>query len=156
MEDISLIISVVSAVISIVAIAVSVWIYFATVIHDRKEATLEAFNRLQSEVLDNINLLTKSQISELSRNTHSEKYKEVSSYLARIEHFCVGINTHIYDLNIVKRMAGKYFIGLYDKCLPMIEKKRNINKTDKHYNEFQSTVEKLEYKYKRNNKKCYN
>lgn len=54
----------------------------------------------------------------------------------RIEHFSVGVNSDIYDVDIVKRLAGKHFCALYDKLLPMIEKKRRINKSDKHYDEF--------------------
>ena len=63
--------------------------------------------------------------------------------------FSVGVNTEIYDLKIVKRLAGKHFCMLYDKLLPMIDKKRKINKTDRHYDEFEKLVEELNCLYQK-------
>ena len=141
--------SLVAIVLSIASGIFSFYTFRWSVKHDRKQATLEAFNRLQNEVLDKLNLITKVEITEISTNAKTEEYKTVSKYLARIEHFCVGVNAKIYDIEIVKRLAGKYFIGLYDKCLPLIEKKREINKTAKHYDEFETTVTALRIEYGR-------
>ena len=114
--------------------------YRKTVIHDRQVNTLEAFNRLQNEALDYLYTLTKSDIVDISQNPRSAEYKEITTYLARIEHFCVGVNTKIYDLDVVKRMAGRYLSSTYDKFEPLIEKKRSINKQGRHYDEFEKAV----------------
>ena len=100
MEYISIIIAVVSVIFSVIT-------YMKNVAHDRKQATLDAFSKLQTEVFDELNHITKSEIAEISNNPRSSEYKELSKNLARIEHFCVGINTKVYDLKIVKRLAGR-------------------------------------------------
>ena len=142
MEYISIIIAVVSVIFSVIT-------YMKNVAHDRKQATLDAFSKLQTEVFDELNHITKSEIAEISNNPRSSEYKELSKNLARIEHFCVGINTKVYDLKIVKRLAGRYIIVAYEKYLPMIERKRNINQSAKHYDEFETAVNKLKKDYEK-------
>ena len=121
----------------------SFFVYSQTVKHDKKQATLDAFNILQEQVLDKINLYSNSKIKEIAEDARSKEYKELTILMARIEHFSVGVNSKIYDLRTVKRLAGKHFGVLYNKLLPMIEKKRKINKSDKHYDEFELLINNL-------------
>lgn len=148
MEIATFIISIVSIVLAIVSAIHSFFVYKQTVEHDKKQATLDAFNILQEQVFDRINLYSNSEVKEVAEDTRSQEYKELTALMARIEHFSVGVNSEIYDLKIVKRLAGKHFCSLYYKLLPMIEKKRNINKTDKHYDEFERLIEELKRLYK--------
>ena len=141
------IITIISAALAVASALFSVFTYYKTVSHDRKQATLEAYNRLQTEVFDKFNLITKKQIKEISDNPRSDEYKNLSKLLARIEHFCVGVNTEIYDVGVVERLGGKYFLGVYEKSRPLIDKKRDINKTANHYYEFELTIEKLRERY---------
>ena len=135
-------------ILSAAALVVSLITFFSNVSHDKKKATLDAYNILQSQVLDKLNSYTKKQIEEISANPRSEEYKEISALLARVQHFAVGVNTNIYDEKVVKRLAGKYFLGIYDKLSPLIEKKRSVNKTEKHYDEFEQLVVKIKKMYK--------
>lgn len=145
----TLIISIASIILAVISAVHSIYVYIQTVKHDKKQATLDAFNILQEQVLDKINLYSYSKVKELAKDTRSKEYKELTILMARIEHFSVGVNSEIYDLEIVKRLAGKHFCNLYDKLLPMIEKKRKINKTDKHYDEFEKLVEELNCFYQK-------
>ena len=77
------------------------------------------------------------------------EYIEITSFLSRIEHFAVGANTSIYNVKIIKRLAGKYFINLYKKLSPIIEYKKDARPKAKHYDEFEALVKKLEKQYKR-------
>lgn len=140
MDTNSLILSIIPIVFSIISMVITIVLYRKTVVHDRKADTLEAFNRLQNEALDYLYTLTRSDIIDISQNPRSAEYKELTTYLARIEHFCVGVNTKIYDLDVVKRMAGRYLSSVYDKFEPLIEKKRSINKQGRHYDEFEKAV----------------
>ena len=142
-------ISIISLFFAAISFLHSFFVYSQTVKHDKKQATLDAFNILQEQVLDKINLYSNSKIKEIAEDARSKEYKELTILMARIEHFSVGVNTEIYDLKIVKRLAGKHFCMLYDKLLPMIEKKRKINKTDKHYDEFEKLVEELNCLYQK-------
>ncbi len=100
MEFLSLIIALVSGVVAVVSIVFSIVTYNRTLSRDRKQATLEAYNRLQTEVFDKLNLYKPSEIKDICQNSKSAEYKTLSGYLARIEHFCVGINEKIYDENM--------------------------------------------------------
>ena len=147
MEMSTLIISIVSIILAIVSSIHSFYVYNQTVKHDKKQDTLDAFNILQEQVLDKINLYSNLKIKEIAEDARSKEYKELTILMARIEHFSVGVNSQIYDLEIVKRLAGKHFCAVYDKLLPMIEKKRTINKLDKHYDEFEKLVVGLKCLY---------
>lgn len=144
-----IIISIVSLVIAILSLFYTFVIHKQTVEHDKKQATLDAFNILQEQVLDKLNCYTDSKIKEISEDARSKDYKSITILMARIEHFSVGVNSDIYDIKVVKRLAGKHFCALYKKLLPMIEKKRKINKSDKHYDEFEKMIEKLNELYKK-------
>ena len=147
MENATFIISVVSIVLAIISAVHSIYVYIQTVKHDKKQATLDAFNILQEQVLDKINLYSNSKVKEIAEDARSKEYKELTILMARIEHFSVGVNSEIYDLETVKRLAGKHFCVLYDKLLPMIDKKRKINKSDKHYDEFELLINNLHCLY---------
>ena len=148
MEIISLVISIISLVLSIILAIHSIYVYNKTVDHDKKKSTLDAFNLLQEQVLDKLNLYSIKEIKKISEDPHSEIYKEISGLLARIEHFSVGVNSKIYDIETLKRLAEKYFYALYDKLLPIITKKRKINTSDKHYDEFEKLIKNIKGLYK--------
>ena len=148
MDTLTIILSALSLALSVVSLIYSIRVHKDSVIHDTKQLTLDAFNQLQEQVLDRLNSYTKPCIAEISKDPQSAEYKELSVLMARIEHFCVGVNSSLYDLDIIKRMAGRYFINVYEKLLPMITKKREINKTEKHYDEFELFYDKLTDLYK--------
>ena len=159
-----LIISIFAIIISIVSIVVSVIIYYKGVEREQKQATLDAFNVLQEQVFDNLNqykvseiknicLLWKQAISknrskkELTEDEEKaiDEYRLLSGYLARIEHFALGVNTDIYDAKIAERAATAYLVSLYrQKLKPLIELKHVGNKDIEYYAEFRKLVEKIE------------
>lgn len=152
METISLIIALVSTVVAVVSVVFSVITYNRTVKHDRKQATLEAYNRLQTEVFDNLNTYTPAQIRTICSDPQSSNYKILSGYLARIEHFCVGVNEEIYDEDIFYAMAHGYFDGhqLKKRIEPLLESKNISNNSQQMY--YVNILAVLDWMKKRNNK----
>ena len=130
---------------SILSFVCSAFTYIRGAKREKMQATLDAFNLLQEQVLDKLNLYRKSDIQRISENVHSQEYKELSSLLARCEHFSVGVNSGIYDLKTVDRLARLYIRGVYEKMLPMIEKKRQINTAAKHYDDFERLYLRLKH-----------
>lgn len=131
MEIISLIIASISGIAAAMSVVFSVITYNRTLKHDRKQATLEAYNRLQSEVFDKLNTYTPAQIRNVCDDTKSPEYKILSNYLARIEHFCVGINEKIYDKDVFYAMAHGYFDShqLKKRIEPLLDSKNKSNNT---------------------------
>lgn len=140
-------ISFVSLGLSVLSMLTSVVTYLKGLRREKQNATLEAFNTLQEQVLDEINTYTKKRVKEISEAPGSEEYKTLSGYLARLEHFAVGVNTGIYDIRVVRRLAGRYLCGLQGKIDPLIQKKRSINHLERHYNEFETMMKKIRRLY---------
>ena len=117
----------------------SFYTFFWAVKRDRKQATLDAYNTLQNEAFDKLNLMMPSDIREIANDSRSKEYKEISGYIARIEHFCVGVNLGIYDKETVYELAHGYLDSqtIVDRINTIIGKKNqkkdydyygNINK----------------------------
>lgn len=108
MEITSFIISIISGVVALFTFIFSVCTHYRAIAHARKQATLDAFNRLQNEAFDPLNLYSPAEIREIVKHPTSEKYKIIGGYVARIEHFCVGVENKIYDRKTVYQLAHEY------------------------------------------------
>ena len=104
------------------------WItYRKSIVHDRQQATLDAYNQLQEQALDQLNYYVPTQVAEIAKDPRSEEYKKISAYIARIEHFCVGVNQKIYDRKTVYELAHGYLDSSIKKRIePIIEKKNKF------------------------------
>ncbi len=118
-------ISLIALVLSILSGIFSIFTFVWSARRDRRQATLDAFNTLQNEVFDKLNLYSPSEIREIVKNTRSEEYKTVSALIARLEHFCVGVNTRIYDRRVVFKLAHGYLDDsvVLDRISPVIDRK---------------------------------
>ncbi len=138
------VIALLSALGAVAAVVVSLVIYALGLLREKKQATLEAYNSLQTDVFDKLNLFTNSKIrdicveicennsnkSNISDETN-EKFYELISYLARLEHFSLGVNTGIYDVKTAERAGTAFLQGQYTKLFPLIytQEKRSKSKT---------------------------
>ena len=127
-------------IISLVSFLVSLAGLVLSTIHDKRQDTIEAFSRLQEEALDKLYFYSKSKIEVISQDNKSEEYKLITLYLSRLEHFSVGVNTHLYNKKIAYRLAGEMFPYIYDKLQPMIIVKRRIHGAENVYDEFEQFV----------------
>lgn len=115
---------------------------------ERKRATLEAYNRLQKEVLDTLYIgYTPSKISEIVDNRNKADYKEeyhrLGTMLARIEHFCTGVELQIYDNDVVYELADGFFNGsIKVRIMPLISAKDGCFEGG-HYENTLKVIEKL-------------
>lgn len=127
MNTVSLAISVVSALVAVVSVVFSVVTYQKTVKHDRRQATLDAYNRLQEQAFDFLNMYSPADIRDICEDTRSQEYKTLSGYVARIEHFCAGVYKDVYDFDVFYTLAHGYFDGflLKSRLEPILEKKNS-------------------------------
>lgn len=120
---------------SIIATVFSVVTYRNSIIHDRRQATLDAYNQLQEQALDHLNHYMPSETVEIAKNPRSEEYKKVSSYVARVEHFCVGVNQKIYDSETVYALAKDYLDGVIRARIePIIDRKNKFGSNNYYEN----------------------
>ena len=109
---------------SIIAATFSIITWRCSILHDRKQATLEAYNQLQEQALDHLYMYTPTAIQEISKHPRSEEYKQIGFYIARIEHFCVGVELKIYDQKTVYELAHGFLdSAIKNRIMPIIERK---------------------------------
>ena len=139
-------------ILSIAAILLSIYQWWRDNSRQKKESTISAYYNLQNDVFNELNRMIDAYNGNMRSITQeTEDWKKVTTYLSKIEHFSVGVNTGVYSLEILNRMAGGYFIHIYEILEPVIQKKRAYNNSNgKHYDEFQATVNGLrEFRRKR-------
>jgi len=138
-------------VISFGALIFSIMQFFCERTRNRKEATIHAFDALESnEAILYLFSLSKKQINLLvnarKEKNHAQikkKWNELKKALPLIEHFAVGINSGVYDIYTLHRMAGNKMIDTFHKCENLINYKRNGNANQNNYVEFETMVNKL-------------
>lgn len=136
---------------ALVALVTLIWsIQTQKTIHKKeiKRATIDAFNRLQSEVLDKLVLVDKANaeliVEEREDNEECRQaYNDYKTLIARLEHFAVGIEQGAYDLEMVDKLAGKHLVFLLPKIEPIIDAANDHMETDKYYQSYVKLVEKL-------------
>lgn len=145
--EMDMIISLCAMVASVAAVIISVTTYRAGLKRERKQATLDAFNILQSQVLDKLNHHHRSEFEVVAQNCqkeeHKERFNEFRGLIARCEHFAVGVNEEIYDFAVVDKLAAAHFIFLYEKVKPIITVARSRPNAEKYYGEFEHLVSRL-------------
>ena len=154
--NMELYISLAAMIISLISVIVSVAIYLLGIQRDKKQDTLDSFNLLQEQVFDKLNLITYSEITNICKKVDNgsiddetnSKYYELLGYLARLEHFSLGVNTGIYDAKTAERAGTAFLVSLRKKLLPVIElqeKRGNLNsdKRIEYYKEFRMLTERV-------------
>ena len=121
------VVTMIAGIMTAVSVILAVVFYCKDKRRSNKLATLEAYDRLQRDVLDELNRWKPQEIREAMENPRSEEYVRLSVLLARIEHFCAGINHKIYDFDIFRDISKGYFGDrrgkLYGRILPILEVK---------------------------------
>ncbi len=115
----------------------------------RKQATIEHLNTIrpiyksllaQAEKAIGPDVLTTEALKQILDDP--ELRNTVKDYLSTIEHFCVGLNTGVFDKDLVYRMSANYFIRMFDKFKPYISHAQKNLPTA--YVEYQTLVHEFE------------
>lgn len=136
---------IIALIISVLALLLSLVQFMRDTSRAKKESTINAFYVLQNEAFDPLNeLLIDKRVDTSAIELGSNDWRQITTSLAKIEQFSVGINTNVYSIKILNRVAGAYFIRLYNSLEPIIAKKRSQNISNgNHYSEFQEVVNHL-------------
>jgi hypothetical protein len=111
-------------------------IEFYTSISKSKEY-IEALNKIDAQFPDD-------QVIQINDIKDDRVMKNaIRVFLSYMEHFCVGLNTDIYDLPVFERMAGLYTRRWYDKLKNIIDNSRT-GQNPIRYMDFQKAAALLE------------
>ena len=122
--------------------------------NEAKRATIEAFNKLQNEVLDKLVKvdIENAEIIAEARDDNEEcrqAYNDYKALIARLEHFSVGIEQGAYDLEVVDKLAGEHLVYLLPKIEPIIDAANEHARTDKYYQSYVELVRQLEERHRK-------
>lgn len=148
---------IITLILAAIAAVFSVWSFFLERNRNRREATIHAFDELQTIVFRNDDLSLKDiklKDAESYVQHHREdenlklvefknQWDTITARLSLLEHFSVGINLHAYDLIALNAMAGNLMIKVWDNLQPIIMDKRNRADGKDNYKEFEKMVENL-------------
>ena len=135
---------IVALIISILALILSIFQFIRDASWQKKEATLNAYNRLQDDAFSHLNKYS-SEFLNSTPEYRSDEYNDITDCLVKIELFSTGINSGIYSIWVLNRLGGAYYIHQFKRLNKIIEKKREENRSQgRHYDEFEKTVKKLE------------
>ena len=136
--------------ISIFALIFSMKQFYYERSRNRKEATIHAFDQLESnESIKFLFSCSQGDIDsfvkrhEQTDNRIRDQWDLISEALPLLEHFAVGINSKIYDLEILNRMAGNKIITVYNNCSKLLQHKRIGVGNEKNYSELENMVDRL-------------
>ena len=145
--DISDYLSLAAIVISIISGVYAFFVHKNECEREKKQATLDAFNILQEQVLDELNSCTPSDFKKIAQERRKAEYKpkydHYRALLARIEHFAIGVTDDIYDFSTTDRLAAEHLIFLFQKVRPIIDAAREPASGKKPYSEFEQLINKL-------------
>lgn len=108
--------------------------------HDKCKDTLDAYNRLQSEAFDKLYTeYSKAKIADIVANyrkkEYIDEYRQLGLLLARIEHFCVGVEKDIYDWETLYELAHGFFDGtIRSRISTLVERKETFTQEDLYAN----------------------
>lgn len=109
--------------------------------HERrkKQATIEylnsfrtAYRHLEEKI---ISTHGNGQIP-FDKMTDADKV-DIRNTLSLVEHLAIGIETGIYDFELINRMSGAFLMGMYCKFKPYIETVRDSANNPNFYSEFE-------------------
>ena len=140
------ILTLLALILSLISFVWSLRVHNQSLVRERKQATLDAFNVFQCQVLDELSGYPRKEIEEIAEDPRSADYKDMSKLLARCEHFAVGVNQEIYDKNTVRALAEEHIVVVYGKLLPLIQKKRSFGNNQNRYHDFEKLAKTMGYR----------
>ena len=112
-----------AVIIAIAALVFSILQFFCERNRNRKEATIHAFDQLESSpFISKLFSVSKSTIDNYVRDKEDNGYVSgtewdaINRALPLLEHFAVGINNKVYDMAVLNAMAGNKLISVYYSC----------------------------------------
>lgn len=113
----------------------------------RKQSTIEYVNAIRGKYSPISRKLEEKfgwdHVINLKEMDESEQ-RDIREFLAIVEHMAVGVETEVYDVDIVNRMSGRYFLRMRRILDPYISYAQSENPTS--YIEYDRMCERIRAK----------
>ena len=125
-EIVSKLFGISAAIVAVLTGAFGVYTYFRDSKRKLCSDTIAEYKRMQEDVFKKLNELTPNDVRVLTETADSTAYYELQDCLAKIEHFCVGINRGVYDFETVYQLSHGYFDYKLQRLFePLLDQKLN-------------------------------
>ena len=84
------------------------------------------------------------ELKEIVKNRRTEEYKVISSYVARVEHFAVGVNQKIYDLDTVYELSHGFLDGGIRSRIEIIIERKGEDFQEEFYQNIKVLYKKMD------------
>lgn len=112
----------------------------------RKQATIEYLDSFRSEVrpmVDQLKIIFPRTIAIDPNDLNEEHADSIKKYMNILEALSSGVNTNVYDIDIVDRRYRRWFIEDGYIFKKYIESRRKETQNERLYLEFEELVDKL-------------
>jgi hypothetical protein len=149
-EIIKISILLITAIIALFQLNVMVRSFKADHERRKKQATIEYINMIRPEYRKINNLLLEkfgndpigeSEIKKIIED--HELWSKLKDILGMFEHLATGINTGVFDIQILNRMAGSYIIIVYDRFFVYIRERRKATGNNFLFDEYEFLINRL-------------
>lgn len=152
LELITKLLGIAGAMLGLATAVFGVYTYFRDSKRKLHIDTIEAYKKLQDEVFDKLNEWTdENAIADAVETADNVGYTQLSNSLAKIEHFCVGINRGVYDFETFYQMSHGYFDYKFKRIFrDLLDKKLNkFEDAEDYYNNLHKVWARMEERSKR-------
>lgn len=122
--------------------------------NERKSRTIEAYMKLQQEVLDPLVHFSKKDaeliVENMNENEKSkDAYDDARTMLARCECFAVALQEEVYDFRILYEISGNHLQHVYKKIEPILIAVRGRAGDEKPYEAFENLCDRIDQEYRK-------
>ena len=117
--------------------------------HERREkqATVEYVNRVRAIYRPISNKIVEKfgegrviNIDEIEEND----LIDIKEFLSNVEHLAAGVNIGVFNLMIIEKMSGSYFLNMREKFIPYIKHVRTKKNNNRLYCELETMCRDIE------------
>lgn len=116
-------------------------------IQAKKQATIDAFYKIQKDVLDHLVSVEPDNANIIVNNIEDEgceeAYGSYRAFLAKLEHFSVGVIEGVYDFEIVDKLAGVHLLYVKKTVQDIIDEENSSFSKPIYYENFRKLADKL-------------
>ena len=111
----------------------------------RKQSTIEYMNQIR-DIYRSVDRKLTEKYGKKSLNPEDVEKADMADlreFLSVLEHLSVGVNTGVYDVNLVNRMSGTFLLHTHDRVRPYINHARKERDSKTLYQEFGAMCRKI-------------
>ncbi len=147
---VTVIVAAIAAFIALSQAAFAIYVFWSNNRRRKREATIHYMNDIRATYRKEYFELNTALEAYPDDNARAEAlsddkvlHEKVAYTLGLFEHLAIGVHTGVFDFELIARMSGNFFAGIYKEFEYYIDYRRMITNNPHIYDEFQKLVKRL-------------